>query len=114
VESKSTSTARCGRTSLVLVRRERRAVAGSTFLWPCVKAASVGRRPGLPDRDDQIELSYEGVHVVVRKQRVHQWRTDLMPHLNGKSFLLGRLEGGMTRREVKDLTRRWIREHQKH
>jgi hypothetical protein len=66
------------------------------------------------DREDQIGFFYEGVHVIVRKQRVHQWRTDLMLHLNGRSFLLGRLEGGMTRREVKDLARRWIREHQKH
>ena len=41
----------------------------------------------------------------------NQWRTDLVLELDGKSFYIGRLEGGMTRREVKDLGRSWVLKH---
>ena len=63
------------------------------------------------ERQDQIEITCDGLRLVIRKRPVHQWRTDLMVELDGKSFYLGRLEGGMTRREVKDLGRSWVLKH---
>jgi len=42
------------------------------------------------DRQNRIELSCERLRFIIRKQRVHQRRTDIVVELDGKSFYLGR------------------------
>ena len=64
-----------------------------------------------PQQIRTVGLRYiQGQHVLVEKRRIHQWRTDLMIHVGGRAFLLGRLEGGMTRREVRELAFCWLRD----
>ena len=59
-------------------------------------------------RPDEIHFLHNGHDVVIAKRRIHQWRTDLMIRVDGREAYLCRHEGGMTRREVKQLAREWF------
>ncbi len=57
---------------------------------------------------DDIELVHNGVKARVYKRVVHRWRTDVMIDWNGRAACLCRLEGGETRREIRELALRWL------
>lgn len=60
---------------------------------------------------DGVELQHEGERAIVWKQPVHQWRTDVMLDILGRSFLIGRIESPVTRKEVREQAKRWLLEH---
>lgn len=57
-----------------------------------------------------MEIAVEGHDVVVRKNEGHP-ENYVYISVDGRDFFLGVLQKGTTRRQVRELARRWLRDH---